>query len=126
MEKLNRFKRSIRESITKLETFVQENLGSMDTSTTERKMKLKNLQTKLYDLREKYEIPDIRGIEEMESNLDDAENRLEEKKVSLNIFLASIKNYIIIKNENKINTNSKTNTKLSEIPLSVCAGKYQR
>ncbi|GFT83763.1 hypothetical protein NPIL_207291 [Nephila pilipes] len=78
MKKLNRIKRSIKEFITKLETFVNERTVSTDTSSSEIKVKLKkmrNLQRKSDELREKYyEIPDIRDIEEIESDSDGADN----------------------------------------------------
>ncbi|GFS38111.1 integrase catalytic domain-containing protein [Nephila pilipes] len=90
MDKFNRIKRSIKGSITKLETFVNEKTVVTDTSSIKIKVKLKeieNLQTKLNELCEKYyEIPDIRDIEEIESDLDEDINRLEQREKHIEQF----------------------------------------
>ncbi|GFT41656.1 transposon Ty3-I Gag-Pol polyprotein [Nephila pilipes] len=90
MDKRNRIKRSMKGSITKLETLVNERTVITDTSSIEIKVKLKkieNLQTKLNELHEKYEILDIRDIEKIESGLHDADNHLEEMERKNGLFL---------------------------------------
>ncbi|GFS96873.1 hypothetical protein NPIL_447721 [Nephila pilipes] len=87
MDKLNRIKRSIKGSISKL------NLCKLKDCHNEyiihrNKTKLKeieNLLTKLNEVREKYyEILDIRDVEEIESDLAGPDNRLEEMEHTVN------------------------------------------
>ncbi|GFR10861.1 hypothetical protein TNCT_11321 [Trichonephila clavata] len=89
MDKLNRSKRAVKGTITKLETFVEESRNHTPTKLYIKLKRVQEMNKKIDELKDQYyETKDISDIElaEIEADLQEMEDRLEDLEVRIEIF----------------------------------------
>ncbi|GFV32428.1 integrase catalytic domain-containing protein [Trichonephila clavipes] len=134
MDKLNNSKRAIKDTITKIETFVEESGNHTPTKLDIKLKRVQEMNRKIDELKDQYY--DIKDISEselqvIEADIQSMEDRLEELEVRirdiLNSLIAKSSVSSVHNHENAISqTNSKLKLeiKLPEISLPVFRGRY--
>ncbi|GFQ92018.1 DUF1758 domain-containing protein [Trichonephila clavata] len=133
MDKLNRSKRAVKGTITKLETFVEESGNHTPTKLDIKLKRVQEMNKKIDELKDQYyETKDISDAElsEIEADLQEMEDRLEDLEVKirdiLNSLIAKSSVSSVHSCENEIsqaNSKQKLEIKLPEIPLPVFRGE---
>ncbi|GFR14680.1 hypothetical protein TNCT_619281 [Trichonephila clavata] len=96
MDKLNRSKRAVKGTITKLETFVEESSNHTPTKLVIKLKRVQEMNKKIDELKDQYyETKDISDAEliEIEADLQEMEDRLE----GLEVRIRDILNFLIAK-----------------------------
>ncbi|GFQ85270.1 uncharacterized protein TNCT_326001 [Trichonephila clavata] len=129
MDKLNRSRRAVKGTITKLETFVEESKNHTPTKLDIKLKRVQEMNKKIDELKDQYyETKDISDAElaEIEADLQEMEDRLEDLEVRIRDILnsliakSSVSSVPSCENEiSRANSKQKLEIKLPEIPLPV-------
>ncbi|GFQ88224.1 hypothetical protein TNCT_362021 [Trichonephila clavata] len=93
MDKLNRSKRTVKSTITKLDTFVEESRNHTPRKLEIKLKRVQKMNKKIDELKDQYyENKDISDSElaEIEANLQEVEDRLEDLEVRIRDILNSL------------------------------------